>query len=44
MRKRREELENNMDYVRDLMKRNAEKARGEAEILLTKVRQAVGLR
>ena len=44
MRKRREELENNMDFVRDLMKRNAEKARGEAEILLTKVRQAVGLR
>ena len=44
MRRRREELENNMDYVRDLMKRNAEKARGEAEILLTKVRQAVGLR
>ena len=44
MRKRREELENNMDYVRDLMKRNAEKARCEAEILLTKVRQAVGLR
>ena len=44
MRKRREELENNMDFVRDLMKRNAEKARCEAEILLTKVRQAVGLR
>ncbi len=44
MRKRREELENNMDFVRDLMKRNAEKARGEAEILLTEVRQAVGLR
>ena len=44
MRKRREELENNMDYVRDLMKRNAEKARCEAEILLTQVRQAVGLR
>ena len=44
MRKRREELENNMDYVRDLMKRNAERARCEAEILLTKVRQAVGLR
>ena len=44
MRKRREELENNMDFVRDLMKRNAEKARCEAEILLTQVRQAVGLR
>ena len=44
MRKRREELENNMDFVRDLMKRNAEKARCEAEILLTRVRQAVGLR
>ena len=44
MRKRREELENNMDFVRDLMKHNAEKARCEAEILLTKVRQAVGLR
>ena len=44
MRKRREELENNLDYVRDLMKRNAERARTEAEILLTKVRQAVGLR
>ena len=44
MRKRREELENNMDFVRDLMKRNAEKARCEAEILLTKVRQTVGLR
>ena len=44
MRKRREELENNLDYVRDLLKRNGEKARSEAAILLDKVREAVGLR
>lgn len=44
MRKRREELENNLDYVRDLLKINGEKARNEAAILLDKVRSAVGLR
>ena len=44
MRKRREELENNLDYVRDLLKRNGEKARNEAAILLDQVRSAVGLR
>ena len=44
MRKRREELENNLDYVRDLLKRNGERARNEAAILLDKVREAVGLR
>jgi len=44
MRKRREELENNLDYVRDLLKTNGEKARNEAAILLDKVRSAVGLR
>ncbi len=44
MRKRREELENNLDYVRDLLKQNGEKARNEAAILLSKVREAVGLR
>jgi tryptophanyl-tRNA synthetase len=44
MRKRREELENNLDYVRDLLKQNGEKARNEAAVLLSKVREAVGLR
>ena len=44
MRKRREELENNLDYVRDLLKINGEKARNEAALLLDKVRSAVGLR
>ena len=44
MRRRREELASNLDYVRDMLRKNGEKAREEAEKLLKKVREAVGLR
>ena len=44
MRKRREELAANLDYVENILKRNGEKAREEAEKLLGKIRRAVGLR
>ena len=44
MRQRREELENNLDYVWDILKKGGEKAREEAEKTMTKVRKAVGLR
>ena len=44
MRKRREELAANLDYVESILKRNGEKAREEAEKLLGKIRRAVGLR
>ncbi|MDD3155299.1 MAG: tryptophan--tRNA ligase [Victivallaceae bacterium] len=43
MRKRRAELAENLDFVRDLLKRNAEKAAVEAEKTLKKVRLAVGI-
>ena len=43
MRKRREELVNNMDYVDDILKRGAERAREEAMKTLTKVRELVGI-
>ncbi len=44
MRQRREELENNLDYVWDILKKGGEKAREEAEKTMSKVRKAVGLR
>ena len=44
MRARRAELEANLDFVLDTLKRNGEKARAEADKLLSRVRQAVGLR
>ncbi len=43
MRKRREELLNNMDYVDSILKRGAERARTEAMKTLTKVRELVGI-
>ena len=43
MRKRREELVNNMDYVDAILKRGAERAREEAMKTLTKVRELVGI-
>ncbi|MBE6405989.1 MAG: tryptophan--tRNA ligase [Lentisphaerae bacterium] len=43
MRKRREELLNNMDYVDAILKKGAERARGEAMKTLTKVRELVGI-
>ena len=44
MRKRREELAANLDYVEEILRRNGERAREEAEKLLGPVRRAVGLR
>ena len=44
MRQRREELENNLDYVWDILRKGGEKARKEAEKTMVKVRKAVGLR
>lgn len=43
MRKRREELLNNMDYVDAILKKGAERARGEAMKTLTRVRELVGI-
>lgn len=44
MRKRREELEANLDFVEELLRKNGERAREEAAKTLDKVRAAVGLR
>ena len=44
MRKKREELAANLDYVEEILRKNGERAREEAEKLLSKVRCAVGLR
>jgi len=44
VRKKREELEKNLDYVNQVIAQGAEKARAEASIVLDRVRQAVGLR
>ena len=44
MRQRRAELENNLDYVNEILRKNGERAREEAEKLLGPVREAVGLR
>lgn len=44
MRTRRAELENNMDYVEEVLARGAEKARAEAQKTLDAARTAVGLK
>ncbi len=44
MRARRAELEQNLDYVRQVLTRGAERASVVAEVTMAKVRQAVGLR
>lgn len=44
MRKRREEILKDPGYVDDVLKRGAEKARAEAEKVMTRVRKATGLR
>lgn len=44
MRKRRAELEQNLDYVWSVLAKGAEKAGAEAEKTMDKVRRAVGLR
>ncbi len=44
MRKRREELTNNLDYVWQILRQGAERAAVEAEKTMSKVREAVGLR
>ena len=44
MRKKREELAANLDYVDEVLRKNGERAREEAEKLLSKIREAVGLR
>ena len=43
MRKKREELANNLDYVEEILRKNGEIARAEALKLMKKVRSAVGL-
>jgi tryptophanyl-tRNA synthetase len=43
MREKRAELENNMDYVNDVLAKGAEKARTEARKTLSAARRAVGL-
>ena len=44
MRTRRAELEKNMDFVREVLRKGGEKARSEADKTLSKVRKAVGIR
>ena len=44
MRKRRAELEANQPAVLEMIDRNGEKARAEAEKMMSKIRSAVGLR
>jgi hypothetical protein len=44
MRKRREELEANLDFVEELLRKNGERARAAATVTLDKVRTAVGLK
>lgn len=43
LRRRREELASNLDYVEDVLLRGAERARAEASITLERARKAVGL-
>lgn len=43
-RKKREELENNRDYLLELRKKGADKARSIAETTMKRVREAVGVR
>ena len=44
MRKKREELAANLDYVDEILRKNGIRAREEAEKLMSQVRRAVGLR
>jgi tryptophanyl-tRNA synthetase len=44
VREKRQELENNLDYVNDVIAKGAEKARAESTKVLDRVRSAVGLR
>ena len=44
MRARRAELEQNLDYVWEVLRKGAERATEEAEKTMTRVRRAVGLR
>ncbi len=44
VREKREELEKNLDYVNQVIAQGAQKARAEANIVLDRVRKAVGLR
>lgn len=44
VREKREELENNLDYVNEVISKGAEKARTESTKVLDRVRKAVGLR
>lgn len=44
MRARRAELEANMDFVEELLRKNGERARAAANVTLDKVRKAVGLK
>ena len=44
MRARRAELEANLDFVEELLRKNGEKARAAASVTLDKVRTAVGLK
>jgi len=43
MRKKREELQNNMDYVESILKKGAEKAREVARATLNAARKATGI-
>ena len=44
VREKRQDLENNLDYVNDVIAKGAEKARAESTKVLDRVRSAVGLR
>ncbi|MBO5309501.1 MAG: tryptophan--tRNA ligase [Lentisphaeria bacterium] len=44
MRQKRAELENNLDFVWEVLRKGGEKAREEAQMTMDKVRKAVGLR
>jgi len=44
VREKREELENNLDYVHEVIAKGAEKARAESTKVLDRIRKAVGLR
>ena len=44
VREKREELENNLDYVNEVLAKGAETARQEANKVMDRVRSAVGLR
>jgi tryptophanyl-tRNA synthetase len=44
MRQRRTELEANLDFVWEILRKGGERAREEAQLTMDKVRKAVGLR